>query len=64
MLYGETQRALLALADGRRHAKGAGDAERFASLKRVAWDGAHDEVQVDWIHHRRIRERTGDEIAG
>jgi hypothetical protein len=53
----------MAPADGRRHAKGARDAERFASLKRAAWDGAHDEVQVDRIHHHRVRERTGNGIA-
>lgn len=63
MLYGKTQRALLAVADGRRHAKGARDAERFAGVKHAAWDGAHNEVHVDRIHHGQARVRDGDEIA-
>jgi len=64
VLHCEAQRALLALADGRRHAKGTRDTERFAGLNRAVWDGAHYEVHVDRIfYHCQVWMRTRDEIA-
>lgn len=63
-MHGERQRALLAIEDGGRHAKGARDAERFADLERVTWDGAHDEIHVDRIGGwRRALVRVVDGIA-
>lgn len=63
MLHCETQRTLLTLPDGRRHAKGASDGERFADLKRALWYRTDDEVQVDRIHYCQARLRTGIGIA-
>jgi hypothetical protein len=42
------------------HAKGARDAERLASVKRVAWDGTHDEVYVDRIRRRQAQVSAGN----
>jgi hypothetical protein len=46
---------LLALPNGRRHAKGASNGEGFAGLKCALWYRVHNEVHVDWIYYCQAR---------